>query len=217
MSKRARAILILAAAGIIAVLTGWILLPPLVEKCSTDGSIRTFNLFECLPIDYTKYDLTGIPPSSGTHEVVPVERIEIEGVDPTPTPTPEFVAPSTIARPYFLIPCRTGPRICDPPLAYLGASQALPVDGRAYDDTWLNLVLVPYDLTCWARADFIDVTGDLDQVPEIEPGLLPCTTPSPTEAPTGCWVIDAQQHPNGYCRPGACTPNDTPGTPCTPP
>jgi hypothetical protein len=31
----------------------------------------------------------------------------------------------------------------------------------------------------------------------------------------GCWIVD-NQHPNGYCAPKTCGPNDYPGTSCTP-
>lgn len=215
MSKAARITLFLLSAGAFIVLVVWILLLPTLQAMQTGREVRVFSTFDTIPVTYSDQEME-VPSSSGGISERTPSRIEIEGEEPSPTSTLALEAAPPQAQPLAVVTCRTGPRVCEHALAYLMADQAYPVAAKLYDSSWLKLILVPTELSCWVRADLLDVTGDLDLVLELDPGLLPCATPSPTGTPPGCWIVDAQ-HPNGYCRPGACTPNDVPGTSCTPP
>jgi hypothetical protein len=130
-------------------------------------------------------------------------------------PSPEFI----MARPRTNVTCRTGPSTQYPPHTYLAPDQIFPVDGRNPESTWWRLAITSTRTFCWVWSDLLDFSGDTQQVPELPPPPLPKATdtvkPS-SGGKAGCWVID-QQHPNGYCRPSPCTPNDFPGTKCTPP
>jgi hypothetical protein len=215
MSNAARTTLLLIAVGTFIVFIVWVLFLPALQAMQTGSEVRVFDTFDPIPITYSDQAMEA-PSSSGDIADRTPNHIEIAGEEPDPTFTPEFEAAPPAARPLTSVICRTGPTTCEPALAYLMPGQPLPVDGKTADSSWLSLVLIPTDLTCWVRADLLLVTGYLGLVPELDPDVLPCATPPPTEATTGCWVKDTQ-HPNGFCRPGACTPNDVPGTSCTPP
>jgi hypothetical protein len=216
MSRKVRITLIVTAAAVVIFTTVWILYYGIVQSRPTGSDVRFFGIFENFPISFSTSDLGADGLASDSDEATTESHVEIEGVDPTPTSTPEFEAPAPVARPSSTLICYAGPRTCDPPFAILTPDHLFPVDRRAYEGLWLRLILVPTDLSCWVFVDFLDVSGDVDHLPELDPMPWPCPTVTPTEPPPGCWVIDVQ-HPNGYCRPGTCTPNDFPGTTCTPP
>jgi len=212
MSKAVRTALLLVAAGMFIILVVWILFLPMLQASPTGSEVGLINTFGPYPMTFSAGDPAEY--STAALEELTPSHIEIDGEEPTPTSTLALEAAPPTARPLTNTFCRTGPRVCERALALLTPDQIYPVEAKLYDGSWLKLVLIPTELTCWVRTDLLDVSGDLDLVLELDPGLLPCATPSPTNAPPGCWVIDAQ-HPNGYCRPGTCTPNDFPGTSCT--
>lgn len=141
------------------------------------------------------------------------EHVDIEGAGKTPTLRTETpTSPAIIiASPRSDVVCREGPSTSYHPVTYLPDDTSLPVDGRNHDNSWLRLLLAPGVNSCWVWKELLTVSGRLDDIPEIQPPPTPRITSSPQ---TGCFVIDPQ-HPNGYCRPGECTPNDQPGTICT--
>lgn len=209
MANRSKIVIALFVAGAVLILIFLIMLNSGDGNSTSDESSHQWGLTTPFPVSW--HSPEPISPSQypevSTVDVA-VEHFEI--ATETPSSTPPY------ARPITDVVCRTGPSTLYPPHRFLTPGESYPIDGQNPESTWWRLLLAD-DTSCWVWAELLDITGDIEGVPQLQPPPLPTATTRPDSPPStsaGCWVIDPQ-HPNGYCRPGSCTPNDFPGTSCT--
>jgi hypothetical protein len=120
--------------------------------------------------------------------------------------------------------CRSGPSGVFPIESTLFEGQSSRIIGRIENINWWLIEDPAVPDGCWVWGASVEVSGDMSLVPLV---LSPPTpkAPNPPQqeqqggqeegGQEGCWIID-NQHPNGYCAPRACGPNDYPGGSCDP-
>lgn len=178
------------------------------SSSTSDEDSRQWGSLPGFPMNWSTAELPTYRPAASTIDSG-TGHFEVDEETPSPQPPP-------MARPITDVVCRTGPSTLYPPYSYLTPDQSMPIDGRNAEVTWWRLVVAD-DTSCWVWAELLVIADNLDGVPQLQPPPLPTATERPISTPgavAGCWVIDPQ-HPNGFCRPGNCTPNDFPGTTCT--
>jgi hypothetical protein len=210
LTRTARTLIIVAllAAGFLFVIAYSLLRIRGFGNSASDESAKQWGLVPTFAVNWSSPELPTNRPEASTIDTG-VEHFDSDEV----TPSPQLPA---LARPTTDVVCRIGPSTLYPPYTFLSTDQTLLVDGRSQENTWWRLSLSD-DTSCWVWGELLDMTGDINTVPQLQPPPLPTATERPEIPPgttAGCWVID-QQHPNGYCRPASCTPNDFPGTVCT--
>jgi hypothetical protein len=114
--------------------------------------------------------------------------------------------------------CRRGASTAYDVVAFVEQGETATVVGRNDNWTWW-LIRTPDQYTqCWVWSSLVAAITDTRDVPLVASPPLPTATSVHQQhggTSEGCWVVTLQ-HPNGACLPRACTPNDFPGTPCTP-
>jgi hypothetical protein len=160
--------------------------------CVTADALNDGNDLILIPGKWTYYD-RGLNPQQLTitimeHHAAPWVNF---GWDYQFLPAPALPSPTPVVPPKSLegiasvnANCRFGPLFVYDIIDYLSEGQAVTVEGRNFTGTWY-WVLRPIKLDhCWAAYNVIELDGDPDLLPIIEPPPTPTPKPSPTPKPT---------------------------------
>lgn len=230
-SKKAITIGLVAAGGTLLVLGVGILILslPFLQARLAKGSCPQGGACNVKVREYQNEVLPDIPDlnySAGFPETPsPTSTNSPATRETTSTPTPSeapvqlpALRPAPIVELLENAKCRKGAGTAYDVMAFLQQGSLATIVGRNADWSWWMIQLGDQQPQCWVWSALVTARDDTRGVLFVASPPLPTLTSAPEpHAPvsTGCWVTTLQ-NPKGVCLPRACTPNDFPGTPCTP-
>lgn len=228
-NKATRVLLLSGAGGLLVIAVGGLLLffrspqaQPAKEPCPEsepcNARLRPYkqevgtdipDLFPTWFRDAPSATWTGASPMSGTTSAATSTQLPERLVTPGSAPLAQIAENAR---------CRKGAGTEYDVTAFLPQGTIATIVGRNADWSWWMTQPPGQDARCWVWAELVTTGGDTSQVPFAASPPLPTHTSVPelgSHPIPGCWVYTVQ-NPNGECLPRACTPNDFPGTPCSP-